>query len=66
MIKVTVILIMSVVATDGSQLVQVRMPYETTEKCEAAAHSARWVLPAGLGLEAVAKCEAETDADIAL
>ena len=59
----SIILIMSVIASDGRELVSVRMPYTSIEKCEAAAHAARWVIPKDYGLEAVAMCvEPDNDA----
>ena len=52
----TFMLLMSVVTADGTPLVSVRMPYDSLAQCEAAAYSARWVIPAEHGLEATATC----------
>ena len=52
----TILLIMAVVTSDGTPLVSVRMPFASLEQCEAAAHAARWVIPAGKGLDATATC----------
>ena len=60
----SIILVMSVIATDGRELVSVRMPYKTQAQCEAAAHAARWVIPAGYGLEAIAVCEPSEEGQV--
>ncbi|MCB1792612.1 MAG: hypothetical protein KDJ24_20050 [Gammaproteobacteria bacterium] len=62
----SVVLVMAVVSTDGRELVSVRMPYETAAQCEAAAHAARWVIPDGYGLDAVAHCETDESGELAL
>ena len=62
----SVVLVMAVVSTDGRELVSVRMPYPTEKACMAAALSARWVIPADHGLEAVATCVDSDDQGVFL